>query len=171
MAGLILLVALAAFITLLVFLSRLATQSLAISVEAKTGLRWLIVVGAFPLMLTDELVGMYQFNALCKANGIESADVSKARGKRVNIHDDYFEWHAISGQILPTEETETQIKDAETHDVLARFKNYRTKGGWLMRYTPLSMGSLKSMLFDSSTCDWTVTMEVMKHNDITWNKN
>ncbi|MDA8447275.1 hypothetical protein [Paracidovorax valerianellae] len=33
----------------------------------------------------DEVLGKYQFEALCNANGIESADVSKAQGKRVAL--------------------------------------------------------------------------------------
>ena len=40
-----------------------------------------IVLLASPFV--DEVIGMYQFESLCKANGIEGADVSKARGKRV----------------------------------------------------------------------------------------
>ena len=134
-----------------------------------------IKVGVFLALLAspfvDEVIGKYQFEALCKANGIESADLSRARGKRVRVHDAYFAWKAISGSIIPMEETETQIKDAETDEVITRFKNYRTKGGWLMRYTPLSMGSPHSMLFGGSTCDWTATDALMNRNNITWIKN
>ena len=119
----------------------------------------------------DEVIGKYQFEALCKANGIESADVSKAKGKRVRIHYDYAHEREVSWQVLPTTETELQIKDEETDDVLVRYKDYRTKGGWLMRFTPLSMGSPQSMLFGGSTCDWSKTMQVIQRNDMTWIKN
>lgn len=137
----------------------------------RTAVKAGIFIALLASPFVDEVIGKYQFEALCKANGIQGADVSKARGRSVKIHDAYFDWHAITGEMLPTEETETQIKDADTDDVLGRFKNYRTKGGWLMRYTPLGMGSPQSMLFGSSTCDWTVTLEVMKNNNMTWIKN
>lgn len=166
MAGLILLAALALLITLLVFLSGLATRSLAISVEAKTALRWLIVVGAFLLMVADEMVGMYQFNALCKANGIESADVSKARGKRVAMA--YTRTHLVSaGLVLPMEQDSISLSDTDTSEVLVRFKSYFSHGGWLMRYTPISMGSATPMLFDGNGCGVLREQEVLFSNQIT----
>ena len=134
-----------------------------------------VMVGLSLTLLTapfvDEVIGMYQFEALCKANGIESADVSKARGKRVRINYDYAQEGAVPWQIVPTIEAELQIKDALTGEVLARYKDYRTEGGWLMRYTPLSMGSPQSMLFGGSTCDWTKAEEFIKRYEMTWIKN
>lgn len=151
MAGLILLAALAVLIALLVFLSRLATQSLAISAKAKTALRWLIVVGAFPLMVADEVVGMYQFNALCKANGIESADVSKARGRRVKLEVDARS--PLKGMIMPGTVEDWFYKDAVSNEIVIHHKDYYAFGGWLMRYTPLSMGSHHPMLFSGGCID------------------
>ena len=117
MAGLIFLAALAGLVTLLVYLSRLATQSLPISGKWKTLLRWLIVVGAFPLPLADEIIGKYQFEALCKANGIESADVSRARGKRVKMA--YTDKGFVeSGVLLPTKQDDISLRDADTEEVL-----------------------------------------------------
>lgn len=131
------------------------------------GLTVLLISAPF----VDEVIGKYQFEALCKANGIESADVSRARGRRVRIHFDYEQDRSVPWQVLPTTETELRIKDEVTDDVLAQYKDYRTKGGWLMRYTPLSMGSPQSMLFGGSTCDWSATMKVMQQNEMTWIKS
>lgn len=93
----------------------------------------------------DEVIGKYQFEALCKANGIESADVSKARGKRVKVN--YGDRHPVSGTIMPIMETNVLFLDADSDEVFIHHKNYYAMGGWLMRYTPLSMGSKHPMLF------------------------
>jgi len=164
MSGLIFLAALGVFITLLVFLSRLATQSLAISTEAKTALRWLIVLGAFPLMVADEMVGMYQFNALCKANGIESADVSKAQGKRVTVESG--ERTPLTGTVLPIRTSAELIRDANNGEVLIQYKDYYVKGGWLMRYTPISLGDPTPMLFNGNGCGWELKDRVFSKNQI-----
>ena len=41
--------------------------------------RLTIVMGAFPLMLADEIIGAIQYEYLCKRYGISSADLSKAK--------------------------------------------------------------------------------------------
>lgn len=51
------------------------------------------------LPFVDEIIGKFQFEALCKANGIESADVSRARGKRVKV--EYGERTFVEGAIMP----------------------------------------------------------------------
>ena len=93
----------------------------------------------------DELIGKYQFEALCKANGIKSADLSKARGKRVKVT--YGERQLVSGVIMPIMESNVLFRDADSDEVLIQHKNYYAMGGWLMRFTPLSMGSNHPMLF------------------------
>ena len=166
MAGLIFLAALAGLVTLLVYLSRLATQSLPISGKGKTLLRWLIVVGAFPLPLADEIIGKYQFEALCKANGIESADVSRARGKRVKMT--YTDKGFVeSGVLLPTKQDDISLRDADTEEVLLSYKSYFSYGGWLMRYTPISMGSSGPMLFKGNGCGYGQEQQIFSSNQIT----
>lgn len=98
----------------------------------------------------DEVIGKYQFEALCKANGIESADVSRARGKRVKVQ--YGERRLVGGTIMPIKVSDVLFWDADGGEVLIQHKNYYAMGGWLMRYTPVSMGSHHPMLFDGNGC-------------------
>lgn len=93
----------------------------------------------------DEVIGKQQFEALCKANGIESADVSKARGKRVKL--ELGEERPLAGTIMPGTTRDFLYKDVDSGEVLIQNKGYSANGGWLMRYTPLSMGSPHPMLF------------------------
>ena len=102
-----------------------------------------VVLLASPFV--DELIGKYQFESLCKANGIESADVSKARGRRVKLYSGVSQ--PLGGTIMPGTIEERVYRDADIGEVLIRHMDYYAFGGWLMRYTPLSMGSHHPMLF------------------------
>lgn len=127
-----------------------------------------VKVGIFLVLLgspfVDEVIGMYQFNALCKANGIESADVSKARGRRVQV--DYGDRQFVSGTIMPIKVSDVRFTDAETGAVLIQHKNYYAMGGWLMRYTSISMGYSQSMLFDGNGCGFQTREAVFVANEI-----
>lgn len=171
MAGLILLAAVALFIVLLVWLSGIVTKRLPISVGGKALLRVVIVSGAFPLMVADEIIGRYQFEALCRANGIEGVNIALAQGKSVKVHYDYSNWKDVPRTIIPIEEVATFIKGADDNKVLAQYTNYRADGGWLMRYSGLGMGARGPMLFDGSGCDWAVTSEIFRSSQIIWIKN
>lgn len=164
MAGLIFLAALAALVALLVWLSGLLTRGLRGSQDRRFMVRVLIVLGAFPLMLADEIIGKYQFEELCKINGIMNADVSLARGKRVN--GEHGESRFISGTIMPIEESDVTFRDVENNELLIRYKNYYAFGGWLMRYTPLSMGSSHSMLFSGNGCNPSDKQKIFDANQI-----
>jgi hypothetical protein len=108
----------------------------------------------------DELIGKHQFEALCKANGIESADVSKARGKKVK--GEYRESGLAHGSIMPIKADDIFFRDADSGEILIHYKNYYAGGGWLMRYTPLNMGSAHPMLFPGNGCGFTLQDRVFK---------
>lgn len=165
MAGLILLMALVVLIALLIWLSGLLTRWLPLSENWKALVRVLVVVAAFPLMVADELIGQYQFDSLCSANGVESADVSRAQGKKVMV--EYGERKLIAGTIMPIKQSDVIFNDANSGEILIRYKNYYAMGGWIMRYTPLGMGNPGPMLFGGSTCDVRVEQAIFKANSIT----
>lgn len=119
----------------------------------------------FSLPFVDEVIGKRQFETLCRTNGIESADVSKARGKKVKA--EFEERMLLEGTILPIREATVLLRDADSGEVLIRHKNYYADGGWLMRYTWLSMGSNHPMLF-GGFCDRRIEQEIFKTNSITF---
>ena len=57
-------------------------------------------------------------------------------------------------------------RDADSGEVLMQYKNYYALGGWLMRYTPISMGSHHSM-FSGNGCDYNATQRIRKAAQIT----
>lgn len=127
-----------------------------------------VMVGLTLFLLTapfvDEVIGKYQFEALCKANGIESADVSKARGKRVKV--DYGERTFVKGTTMPIMVSDVVFLDPDSAVILIRLKNYYAEGGWVMRYTPLSMGSSHAMLFSGNGCGFSERNRIFKANQI-----
>jgi len=132
--------------------------------QSPTKVFTLIVLLSSPFV--DEVIGKYQFEKLCKLNGIESADVSKAQGRKVKV--EYGDRVPVQGTILPIQESDVSFRDMDTDEILIRHKNYYASGGWLMRYTWLSMGSNHTMLFDGSTCDIRIEQKIFKANSITF---
>lgn len=165
MSGLILLAALALCIWGCVWLAK-NLGNLVPNPAWRTAVKVAIFVVLLGSPFVDEVIGKYQFESLCKANGIESADISKARGKRVKV--EYGQRTLLDGTIMPIKAENVYFKDADTGEVLIQHKNYIAKGGWLMRYTPISMGSPQPMIFGGSTCDVRIEQAIFKKNSITF---
>lgn len=124
-----------------------------------------ILLALLSAPFVDEVVGMRQFEDLCKANGIENADVSKARGKKVKV--EYGEHKPVRGTMLPIDVSDVQFRDADSGIVLIRHRNYYASAGWLMRYTWLSMGSNQPIFFDGNCIDFDARKKVFSINEIT----
>ena len=130
----------------------------------RAAVKALIFIALLASPFVDEVIGKYQFEALCKANGIEGADVSKARGKRVK--GEYGGRRLVGSTIMPIEERDLLFRNADNNELLFQYKNYYAFGGWLMRYTPLSMGSQHSMLFPGNGCGFATKDQVFSTNQI-----
>lgn len=130
----------------------------------RAAVKALIFIALLASPFVDEVIGKYKFEALCKANGIEGADVARARGKNVKV--DYSERRYVEGTIMPILESDVVFRDADNGEVLIRHKNYYAMGGWLMRYTPLSMGSQHSMLFPGNGCGFAQRDQIFSANQI-----
>ena len=142
------------------------TGNLVANPKWQTRIKRFTLIALLSLPFIDEIIGKFQFEELCKVNGIENADVSKARGKKVKV--EYGDRVPVQGTILPIKESNVSFRDADTGDIVIRHKNYYASGGWLMRYTWLSLGSNHTMLFDGSTCDVRKEQEIFKTNSITF---
>jgi hypothetical protein len=131
--------------------------------------RTAVKVGIFIALLAspfvDELIGKYQFESLCKVNGIEGADVSKARGKRVRL--EVGARSSLEGTIMPIKTEDWLYKDVDSGEILLQHKDFYAMGGLLMRYTPLSMGSHHSMLFAGNGCSLTLWQSILNAAQVT----
>lgn len=157
MSGLILLMALAALLYLFYWASGFLTKWMK-SGAWKTLLRMIFVVAMFPLIVADEIVGKQQFEALCKANGINSIDVSSAAKKNVFVK--YSDRIPVAGTAIPILESSVSYRLNENAPILFSYKNYYSRGGWIMRYTPLNMGGEHPMLFGGNGCGFSAVDRV-----------
>lgn len=163
MIGLLFLASIALAIGACVWIAR-SLGNLAPSPRLRTPLGFVIFFVLLSLPFIDEVIGNYQFEALCKANGIESVDVSKARGKRVKLVSG--EGKSIDGFIMPITEYPLIFKDDTNGETLFRYNTYHAHGGWLMRYTWLSMGSNHTMLFDGGCYNPQKLKAILSENNI-----
>lgn len=163
MTGLLLLAAII-FVLMAIYWVAKTIGNTAGNPTVRTGLKVGIFLTLLSLPFVDEVIGKHQFEALCNANGIESADVSRARGRSVKVT--YLRAKAIEDSIVPIEETSIQLVDSTTEEVLAQYKVYLARGGWLMRYTWLSMGGERPMLFPAGCNNLAVRDRVFAANNI-----
>ena len=92
----------------------------------------------FVAPVTDDIIGGFQFRALCSESAIITIDEEKARGKSVlgdskNI--------ALTSYILPINNRHAIYRDIDTKEVLLSWNEYRAKGGWLSRLIGFPQGS------------------------------
>lgn len=117
------------------------------------------------LPVVDEIVGRFQFERLCRVNGIDSADLSNAEGKKVNV--EYGERSPVGGTALPVQGGEVLYRQVDTGVLLFQHWNYYSNGGWLMRYTPIGMGSSHPMLFSGNGCGFALRDRLLAASRIT----
>ena len=123
-----------------------------------------LLLALIAVPFADEVVGKYQFDSLCRSNGIESADLSRARGKRVKVEHLYR--LRLNTTILPVSAVEVRLSDPSTGEFLATYKDYYSSGGWLVRLTPISLGNSSPMLFDGNSCGVKKSRDVFSRNKI-----
>ena len=164
MAGLIFLAAVVAFLLFCIWLSKTIGN-----LVPNAAWRGAVKVGIFLALLAapfvDEVIGKYQFEALCKANGIERADVSKGQGRRVKLQVGVRS--LLDGTVMPISVEDWTYTDINTGGVLFRHKDYYATGGWLMRYTPISMGSDHPMLFRGNGCSLVLWQQLLNAAQVT----
>jgi hypothetical protein len=149
MAGVILIVSL--IVVLLICLAvSVAAGNLVTKPPWNTAVKLVVFGVLISAPFVDEALGKHQFESLCRANGVEGADLSKAKGRRVKV--EYSGRVTAEGTVLPTQQSDVTYRDADTGEVLIHHKDYYSKGGWLMRYTWIGMGSDNPMLFSGNGC-------------------
>jgi hypothetical protein len=157
MSGLILLAVVIPLVWGLVWLAR-SIASKAEKPLTRAAIKWSVLLVLLTLPFIDEIIGKFQFEALCRANGIESADVSRARGKKVKL--EIGERRLLEGTVMPIKVEDWTYRDPDTGEILIQHKDYFALGGWLMRFTPLSMGSPQSM-FPGNGCGFVVWQNLL----------
>lgn len=93
----------------------------------------------FLVPVADEIVGGFQFRALCKKNALLIFDEEKIKGKTVayqRVRDNY-----IYRYLIPVLERSWSYKDIGTGEIVISWKSYEAKGGWLSHFIGFPPGS------------------------------
>ena len=127
-----------------------------------TRLRGFYALAAFalivPLPFVDEIVGKYQFRALCDEGTAPRYDEMKARGRSVYMrqvpYPTFPHLHTTPSRVVPAwipiTEKAIDWMDKQTNEVVVSYKAYEASGGWVMRTLwPEKTGPL---MFDPDSC-------------------
>ena len=104
----------------------------------KTFVHVCLFVLIFISPVADEIIGGFQFRAMCTPENLLVYDPAKVRGKSV-VHRD-VPLYTIN-KIIPIVVSTGQWEDSKTGELLITYKIYRAKGGWLSRFIGFPQGS------------------------------
>ncbi len=141
MIGLIALFTLIVLFRTLIAVSKWLTRGMTGSPAAIFFTRLAIILGFFPLALSDEIIGAMQHAYWCRSHGVKSADLSRAKGKEVIMYYGLYSENSKSMPFsaIPIQRHKIVLKDAKTNEELAKYHSYdATSGGWFKRYAWLN---------------------------------
>ena len=134
MIGLIFLFSVIVLFRTLIAVSKWLTRGMTGTPAAIFFTRLAIIFGFFPLALSDEIIGAMQHAYWCKAYGVKSADLSRAKGKEVIMYYD-LDSQSMPFSAISIERYKIVLKDAKTNEELAKYHTYgATSGGWFKKY-------------------------------------
>jgi hypothetical protein len=104
------------------------------------------------LLLADEIIGGFQFRALCdrEAKLVFNVDPASLKGKTVRASADPLD-KKVRGTLVRITYTHSIYRDAEGGKELMSYTAYRAKGGWLIR--ALSFDDNMTPLTFKSSCN------------------
>lgn len=80
----------------------------------------------------DEIIGGFQFRALCKSEAVATYDESKVRGKTVHLKN--LSRTNLTGTVLPVYKRTLKYVDHITNEELISYVELHSDGGWLSRW-------------------------------------
>lgn len=92
---------------------------------------FLAIAVIIPLPVADEIVGGFQFRALCKNEAIATYDEGKIRGKTVHLKS--ADVYHFTNTILPIYKQTWKYVDHTNNEELISYVDLHSDGGWLSR--------------------------------------
>lgn len=103
--------------------------------------RWLVAPTLFTTLLilpvVDEIVGGFQFRALCEKGAVLKIDAEKAKGRTVRVVIQPSN-EVVPGQALRTLHTHFSYRIVDSDEEIARYDTYAVRGGWFIRALGIS---------------------------------
>lgn len=98
----------------------------------------ILFVLIFILPVADDIIGGFQFRALCKPENFLTYDAEKVRGKKVKTKDSTI--HKLN-KAVPIRVLTRKWYDADNGEILITYKMYNATGGWLSQLIGFPEGS------------------------------
>jgi hypothetical protein len=109
-------------------------------------------VSLLVLPLADEIVGGFQFRALCKEKAVLKLNVDEASLKGKTARDVVEPFNKdVEGTAVTISYSHYSYRDVEDGKELLNFAIFRAKGGWLVR-TLSGQSDMTPLTFNRSTC-------------------
>jgi hypothetical protein len=108
----------------------------------------LLMAVLIPLPVVDEIIGGWQFKALCEKNDIKEVELVRAKGRTLSSKSIGPE--KIEGTLLNITAIKRSFQDPATSEKIVEFVDYTAEGGWLIR--SLGISETKSPLIFEKTC-------------------
>jgi len=138
-----------AFLGIWFFIAHKLTQFFTSKINLKIKGKWiypLVFVLVFIAPIADEIIGGFQFRALCTPENLLIYDAEKVRGKGLRGQ---ITSHVMNNRILPIRITQTEWSKPEENEVLITHKILYAGSGWLGHL----IGWISSPLTFSGKCD------------------
>lgn len=151
MSGLLMLGLLITWISVSVMLSRWLGRRFR-HLTARTAVALVSFVVLLLLPVADELIGMRQFDALCKRGATLTIDAERIKGKTVRVVVDPS-WARAESTAIPISYSRYSYRDVTTNNELASYTLYNAKGGWLVHVFGIFEGN-EPLILNRSGCSF-----------------
>ncbi|MGB8598829.1 MAG: hypothetical protein WCD07_03220 [Burkholderiales bacterium] len=108
----------------------------------------LLMAILIPLPVVDEIIGGWQFKALCEKNDIKEAELVRAKG--MTLSSKSIGPEKVEGTLLKIMAIKRSFQDPATSEKIVEFVDYTAEGGWLIR--SLGISETKSPLIFGKSC-------------------
>lgn len=98
----------------------------------RTGATAVLTIAFMTLLVVDELIGGFQFRALCKADTSLKINAEKIRGRTVKIVVAPLN-EILEGKAVAIYHSHESFRDTATNEEIASNDWYVAKGGWFIR--------------------------------------
>jgi hypothetical protein len=141
MTGLFLLVVVLAWLVAVVFLTNWLMKRVSIKPKpVRAAMAMMMFVVLLPLPVADEIVGGFQYRALCEKNAVLRIDEAKAEGRTVKVVVDPSN-EILPGTAITIYHSHLSFFDVRTNEKIAEYDRYVAKGGWFIRMLGISEGN------------------------------
>lgn len=104
-----------------------------------------------PLPVVDELIGMWQFDALCKKGAVFQVDSERIKGKSIRLVVDPS-WAKVPNTAIPISYSRYSYRDVSRNEELASYIHYDAQGGWLVHALGLFEGGSVPLVMGKPWC-------------------